>query len=153
MSNIVQLPNSIRPAGFQRAFLDLEEGINRLHRMAQLCGAGDTLLSCARTRRPSRRPPWRRQHGIGAVPGRRPIIGPMTPGIELAERIEQAEIFDGSPRLRHFHQSDSPVSPRSKLWVLLTSTPQRPRLLPFCLPWRQSVRASAWHARAKAKGI
>jgi hypothetical protein len=35
----------------------------------------------------------RRQHGIGAVPGRRPIIGPMTPGIELAQRIEQAQIL------------------------------------------------------------
>ena len=27
------------------------------------------------------------------MPGRRPIIGPMTPGIELAERIEHAQIL------------------------------------------------------------
>ena len=27
------------------------------------------------------------------MPGRRPIIGPMTPGIELAQRIEQAQIL------------------------------------------------------------
>ena len=35
---------------------------------------------------------WR-QHGIGAVPRRRPMIGPMTPGIQLAECIEKAEIL------------------------------------------------------------
>ena len=37
--------------------------------------------------------PTARQHGIGAVPGRRPMFGAMTPGIELAERIEQAQIL------------------------------------------------------------
>jgi hypothetical protein len=34
-----------------------------------------------------------RNAGIGVVPGRRPIFGQMTPGIELAERIEHAQIL------------------------------------------------------------
>ena len=56
-------------------------------------GSASLRFSCALTRKLSRRPHGRRRHGIGAVPGRRPIFGPMTSGIELAEGIEQAQIL------------------------------------------------------------
>src|SRR5262249_39530834 len=47
------------------------------------CGLGSHFAGCH----------GRRQLGIRAMPSGRPMLGPMTPGIELAERVEEAQIL------------------------------------------------------------
>jgi hypothetical protein len=65
-------------------------------------------FSRALTRKSSRRLPWppatREWCGARWAANVRAI---MSPRIELAERIEQAQIIGDSPRTQHFRQSDT----------------------------------------------